>query len=164
MVTQDDRVKLVNGYNLEISELEPQDAGDYVCQISDKVNRDQTHTVEILGKVQEIHKQTQTNRHLNICNHEIKYIKKKQKALITNQQNSFKKPPTPVFLLHFIAKVTQSPLNRKLFFQYFSFCGFIIFMLFLFIGCCCVYHKAVDLYVNKPKVEKKKLDFPQIYH
>ncbi|CAO1431923.1 unnamed protein product [Diamesa tonsa] len=48
MVTQDDRVKLVNGYNLEISELEPQDAGDYVCQISDKVNRDQTHTVEIL--------------------------------------------------------------------------------------------------------------------
>lgn len=51
MVTQDDRVKLVNGYNLEISELEPQDAGDYVCQISDKVNRDQTHTVEILGNV-----------------------------------------------------------------------------------------------------------------
>lgn len=50
-VTTDERVKLVNGYNLEISELEPQDAGDYVCQISDKVNRDQTHTVEILGKL-----------------------------------------------------------------------------------------------------------------
>jgi Immunoglobulin I-set domain len=49
-VTTDERIKLVNGYNLEISELEPQDAGDYVCQISDKVNRDQTHTVEILGK------------------------------------------------------------------------------------------------------------------
>lgn len=60
MVTQDDRVKLVNGYNLEISELEPQDAGDYVCQISDKVNRDQTHTVEILGKVR---KYTTTNKH-----------------------------------------------------------------------------------------------------
>lgn len=29
-VTTDERVKLVNGYNLEISELEPQDAGDYV--------------------------------------------------------------------------------------------------------------------------------------
>ena len=27
-VTTDERVKLVNGYNLEISELEPQDAGD----------------------------------------------------------------------------------------------------------------------------------------
>ncbi|CRK88608.1 CLUMA_CG002357, isoform A [Clunio marinus] len=47
-VTTDERIRLVNGYNLEITELEPQDAGDYVCQISDKVNRDQTHTVEIL--------------------------------------------------------------------------------------------------------------------
>ncbi|XP_038115404.1 hemicentin-1 isoform X1 [Culex quinquefasciatus] len=48
MVTRDERVRLVNGYNLEISELEPQDAGDYVCQISDKINKDQVHTVEIL--------------------------------------------------------------------------------------------------------------------
>ncbi|XP_058119002.1 hemicentin-1 isoform X1 [Anopheles ziemanni] len=48
MVTRDERIRLVNGYNLEISELEPQDAGDYVCQISDKVNKDQVHTVEIL--------------------------------------------------------------------------------------------------------------------
>ncbi|KAG5673018.1 hypothetical protein PVAND_003096 [Polypedilum vanderplanki] len=47
-VSTDERVNLVNGYNLEISELEPQDAGDYVCQISDKVNKDQVHTVEIL--------------------------------------------------------------------------------------------------------------------
>lgn len=50
MVTRDERIKLMDGYNLEISELEPQDAGDYVCQISDKVNKDQVHTVEILGK------------------------------------------------------------------------------------------------------------------
>uniref|UniRef100_A0A182JLU3 Ig-like domain-containing protein n=1 Tax=Anopheles atroparvus TaxID=41427 RepID=A0A182JLU3_ANOAO len=49
MVTRDERIRLVNGYNLEISELEPQDAGDYVCQISDKVNKDQVHTVEILA-------------------------------------------------------------------------------------------------------------------
>lgn len=48
MVTRDDRVRLIDGYNLEISDLEPQDAGDYVCQISDKINRDQVHTVEIL--------------------------------------------------------------------------------------------------------------------
>jgi len=27
-VTQDDRINLVNGYNLEIAELEPQDAGN----------------------------------------------------------------------------------------------------------------------------------------
>lgn len=50
MVTRDERVRLIDGYNLEISDLEPQDAGDYVCQISDKINRDQVHTVEILGK------------------------------------------------------------------------------------------------------------------
>lgn len=50
MVTQDERIRLMDGYNLEITELEPQDAGDYVCQISDKVNKDQVHTVEILGK------------------------------------------------------------------------------------------------------------------
>lgn len=50
MVTQDERIRLMDGYNLEITELEPQDAGDYVCQISDKVNRDQVHTVEILGE------------------------------------------------------------------------------------------------------------------
>ncbi|XP_017102054.2 protein amalgam isoform X1 [Drosophila bipectinata] len=48
MVTRDERVRLIDGYNLEISDLEPQDAGDYVCQISDKINRDQVHTVEIL--------------------------------------------------------------------------------------------------------------------
>lgn len=50
MVTRDERLRLVDGYNLEIADLEPQDAGDYVCQISDKVNKDQIHTVEILGK------------------------------------------------------------------------------------------------------------------
>lgn len=50
MVTRDERFRLVDGYNLEIADVEPQDAGDYVCQISDKVNKDQVHTVEILGK------------------------------------------------------------------------------------------------------------------
>lgn len=29
MVTRDERIRLTDGYNLEISELEPQDAGDY---------------------------------------------------------------------------------------------------------------------------------------
>lgn len=29
MVTTDERIRLVNGYNLEITELEPQDAGNF---------------------------------------------------------------------------------------------------------------------------------------
>ncbi|XP_063236201.1 protein amalgam-like [Bacillus rossius redtenbacheri] len=48
MVTRDSRFRLVDGYNLQISNVMPQDAGDYVCQISDGDNRDQIHTVEIL--------------------------------------------------------------------------------------------------------------------
>jgi hypothetical protein len=51
MVMPDPRIRLLDGYNLEIADLEPQDAGDYVCQITDKVNKDQVHTVEILGNV-----------------------------------------------------------------------------------------------------------------
>jgi hypothetical protein len=50
MVTRDSRFRLVDGYNLEINNVMPQDAGDYVCQISDGENRDQIHTVEILGE------------------------------------------------------------------------------------------------------------------
>uniref|UniRef100_A0A0A9XXI1 Lachesin n=1 Tax=Lygus hesperus TaxID=30085 RepID=A0A0A9XXI1_LYGHE len=48
MVTRDTRFRLVDGFNLEISNVAPQDAGDYVCQIGDGDNRDQIHTVEIL--------------------------------------------------------------------------------------------------------------------
>lgn len=29
-VTTDDRIRLINGYNLEITELEPQDAGKHM--------------------------------------------------------------------------------------------------------------------------------------
>jgi hypothetical protein len=50
MVTRDLRFRLVEGYNLQINNVMPQDAGDYVCQISDGDNRDQIHTVEILGE------------------------------------------------------------------------------------------------------------------
>ncbi|XP_052745989.1 igLON family member 5 [Bicyclus anynana] len=48
MVTRDDRFRLVDGYNLQITDVGPQDAGDYVCQISDRVSKDQVHTVEVL--------------------------------------------------------------------------------------------------------------------
>ncbi|XP_018912896.1 protein amalgam isoform X2 [Bemisia tabaci] len=48
MVTRDSRFRLVDGLNLEISAIMPQDAGDYVCQISDIENKVQTHTVEVL--------------------------------------------------------------------------------------------------------------------
>lgn len=50
MVTRDPRFRLVDGYNLQVKGVRPQDAGDYNCQISDQENRDLVHTVEILGK------------------------------------------------------------------------------------------------------------------
>lgn len=50
MIIRDSRFRLVDGFNLEISNVMPQDAGDYVCQISSDDNRDLIHTVEILGK------------------------------------------------------------------------------------------------------------------
>lgn len=49
-VTPDPRVRLVNGYSLQIKDAVPQDAGDYVCQIATMEPREITHTVEILGK------------------------------------------------------------------------------------------------------------------
>lgn len=49
-VTPDPRVRLVNGYSLQIQDAVPQDAGDYVCQIATMEPREITHTVEILGK------------------------------------------------------------------------------------------------------------------
>lgn len=49
MIIRDSRFRLVDGYNLEISNVMPQDAGDYVCQLSDENNKDLIHTVEILG-------------------------------------------------------------------------------------------------------------------
>lgn len=49
-VTPDERIRLVDGYSLEIREAVPQDAGDYVCQIATMEPREITHTVEILGK------------------------------------------------------------------------------------------------------------------
>lgn len=51
MVTRNTRFHLVDGYNLEINDVMPQDAGDYVCQLADEENRDQIHTVEVLGKL-----------------------------------------------------------------------------------------------------------------
>jgi hypothetical protein len=49
-VTPDPRVRLGNGYSLEIHEAVPQDAGDYICQIATLEPREITHTVEILGE------------------------------------------------------------------------------------------------------------------
>ncbi|SPP80725.1 neural cell adhesion molecule 1 isoform X2 [Drosophila guanche] len=47
-VTPDPRVRLVNGFNLQIREALPTDAGDYICQIATMDPREITHTVEIL--------------------------------------------------------------------------------------------------------------------
>lgn len=54
MITRDPRLKLVDGYNLQISDVKIQDAGDYVCQIGDQESKDQVHTLEILGTIKNI--------------------------------------------------------------------------------------------------------------
>lgn len=50
-ITRDIRFKIVGDYNLQINGVKTQDAGDYICQLGDQENRDQVHTVEILGKI-----------------------------------------------------------------------------------------------------------------
>lgn len=50
LVSPDSRVTLNPDYSLEIKEVGPQDAGDYVCQIGTLQPKEITHTVEILGK------------------------------------------------------------------------------------------------------------------
>ncbi|XP_055678970.1 limbic system-associated membrane protein-like isoform X1 [Lutzomyia longipalpis] len=47
-VTPDPRVRLVNGFSLQIRDAVPQDGGDYICQIATLDPREITHTVEIL--------------------------------------------------------------------------------------------------------------------
>ncbi|CRK97731.1 CLUMA_CG011111, isoform A [Clunio marinus] len=47
-VSPDPRVRLVNGYTLQIRDAVPSDAGDYICQIGTLEPREITHHVEIL--------------------------------------------------------------------------------------------------------------------
>uniref|UniRef100_A0A0K8SXE7 Lachesin n=1 Tax=Lygus hesperus TaxID=30085 RepID=A0A0K8SXE7_LYGHE len=47
-VSPDERFRLVDGYNLEIRDVQTQDAGDYVCQVATLQPLELTHTVEIL--------------------------------------------------------------------------------------------------------------------
>ena len=53
LIIKDDRFKLGIGDNtLELTDIQPQDAGDFVCQISLSAGEtlEIAHTVEVLGK------------------------------------------------------------------------------------------------------------------
>lgn len=65
-ITRDDRFKIVGDYNLQISNVKTQDAGDYICQIGDQETRDQVHTVEILGKLQYTNNYTRKQLHMKL--------------------------------------------------------------------------------------------------
>ncbi|XP_065202669.1 limbic system-associated membrane protein-like isoform X2 [Planococcus citri] len=47
-VSPDDRIRLVEGYNLEIRDVQTTDAGDYICHIATLKPREITHTLEVL--------------------------------------------------------------------------------------------------------------------
>ena len=58
LIIKDDRFKLHPADNtLEVSNILPQDAGDFVCQISLSAGEtlEIAHTVEVLGKQQQRH-------------------------------------------------------------------------------------------------------------
>lgn len=50
-MSPDERIRLVDGNNLEIRDIQTNDAGNYVCQIATLKPREISHTVEILGKL-----------------------------------------------------------------------------------------------------------------
>lgn len=50
IVSPDPRVKLINGYTLQIQNVGTQDAGDYICQIATLEPSEITHMVEILSE------------------------------------------------------------------------------------------------------------------
>ncbi|EEB18285.1 limbic system-associated membrane protein precursor, putative [Pediculus humanus corporis] len=47
-VTPDPRIQLIDGYNLQIRDVQTHDAGNYICQIGTMVPLEITHTLEIL--------------------------------------------------------------------------------------------------------------------
>lgn len=49
-VSPDKRIRLLDGYNLEIREVQTTDAGDYICHIATLQPKEITHTLEVLGK------------------------------------------------------------------------------------------------------------------
>ncbi len=49
-VSPDERIRLLEGYNLEIREVQTTDAGDYICHIATLQPKEITHTLEVLGE------------------------------------------------------------------------------------------------------------------
>jgi len=49
-MTPDTRIRLVEGYNLEINDVQTTDGGDYICHIAYFEPKEMKHTLEVLGK------------------------------------------------------------------------------------------------------------------
>lgn len=50
-VSPDERIRLVEGYNLEIRDVQTTDAGDYICHLATLHPKEITHTLEVLGNI-----------------------------------------------------------------------------------------------------------------
>lgn len=124
-VTPDPRVRLVNGFSLQIKDAVPQDAGDYVCQIATLEPREIAHTVEILGEFVAQIVQSVTTTEINPCENRAKnydffsrsncnYTQDKERKTKRNRDMTMLMKMIPVFCinLHTLSGSRPFPFRR----------------------------------------------------